>query len=91
MFSLLFALRSGLREQQGDFRGSEKDFNDAVQSTPQSVETAHLYRGIVRSKFGIQGAAEDFRVAAQKALERGDMEGYQKITSLMDRVLKPAN
>jgi len=83
---LAYALRSAFRANQGDEKGATSDFEKALNLAPNSIEIYYL-RGKTHLALGnLQKSLNDLQIAAQIAHEKRDMETYQEVMSLIDRV-----
>jgi len=83
---IAYAMRSAFREQKGDEKDAKEDFNRALKIAPNSLEVYSIRgttRLILKNK---KGALADLQTAAQMSYEQKDLENYQKIMSLMDRI-----
>ncbi len=70
----------------GDYQGAIADFNQAISLNPNLAET-YYSRGVALLKLGdYQGAIQDFQKAAQIYKELGQMDAYQKVINLIQKI-----
>jgi len=83
---IAYAMRSAFRDQKSDEQGAKEDFDRALKIAPNPLEV-YLTRGQIRLILkNKKGALADFQTAAKMSYEQKDIENYQKIMSLIDRI-----
>lgn len=81
-----YAMRSAFRENNGNKKEANEDFEKALEVAPQTFEV-YVARGMTRLNLGnTEESLADLEIAAEMLYKQDDMENYQKVMSIIDRI-----
>jgi tetratricopeptide (TPR) repeat protein len=83
---LAYAMRSAFQENKGDEIAARSDFDEALKSN-EYLSEVYESRGLARLNLGNKtGALSDFQAASQIAHQQNNIDRYQEIMSIIDKI-----